>query len=44
MIFAGAALSQTPGWQEGAVASAQAAVTAIVERAAALPLAQPTPA
>jgi monoamine oxidase len=30
LIFAGAALSQTPGWQEGAVQSAHAAVTEII--------------
>ena len=29
VVFAGAALSQTPGWQEGAVQSAHAAVTTI---------------
>ena len=31
-LFAGAALSQTPGWQEGAVQSAHAAVAMVVEQ------------
>ena len=33
IIFAGAALSQTPGWQEGAVQSAHEAVAEIVNQA-----------
>ena len=32
VVFAGAALSQTPGWQEGAVQSAHAAVAALAEQ------------
>jgi monoamine oxidase len=36
-VFAGAALSQTPGWQEGAVQSAHAAVAAIAIRHRASP-------
>lgn len=33
IYFAGAALSQTPGWQEGGIQSARAQVTALVARA-----------
>ena len=32
VYFASAALSQTPGWQEGGIASAQAQVTALAAR------------
>ena len=32
VVFAGAALSQTPGWQEGAVQSAHAAVAALMRQ------------
>ena len=35
VLFAGAALSQTPGWQEGAVQSAHAAVAALAAQVAA---------
>lgn len=35
VYFASAALSQTPGWQEGGIASAQAQVVALAKRAAA---------
>ncbi len=38
VYFAGAHLSQMPGWQEGAVLSAQRAVTALVKRAAEEPV------
>ena len=34
IVFAGAALSQTPGWQEGALQSAHAAVAALVRQMA----------
>ena len=41
VIFAGAALSQTPGWQEGAVQSAHAAVAAVAGQVSARALVEP---
>ena len=44
VYFASAALSQTPGWQEGGIQSAQWVVKALVERVGAAALAQPSAA
>src|SRR3546814_3848946 len=40
IFFAGAALSQTPGWQEGAIQSAHAAVAALTRQVSARALTQ----
>jgi monoamine oxidase len=41
VIFASAALSQTPGWQEGGIQSAHAAVVALTEQVSARSVTQP---
>jgi monoamine oxidase len=41
IFFASAALSQTPGWQEGALQSAHATVAALVEQMRARALTEP---
>lgn len=43
VAFASAALSQTPGWQEGAVQSAHAAVAALARQVSARALVEPEP-
>jgi monoamine oxidase len=43
VYFAGAALSQTPGWQEGGIQSARAQVLALARRVTAQVLVAPTP-
>ena len=44
VYFASAALSQTPGWQEGGIQSARAQVLALARRVTAQALVTPTPA